>query len=206
MFKIHHLSILCLILLVPVASQAQAPYEIAGIKLGHAISAFEESVHMQTALPIRHVESIREVEIVPVPGFKSGLVWYGTCIQPHRILRINLKYADGSKKFYQQLLERYEKRFGKPLEWRGDPFHLVRAWKWSFTDDQNNRISLILQHNRADKDERLGNSVKLTMWNLFEDERACHRKASDQSVTPPSKGDMGAATAERPSWDQLIPR
>jgi hypothetical protein len=197
--------IVSLLLLVPVTTMAQAPHEIAGLKLGNAVTAHTDVLRMQTALPIRHVESIQEVEVVPAPGFKSGLVWYGTCNQPHQILRISLKYADSSKKFYQQLLKRYEDRFGKPQEWRGDPFHLVRAWKWSFTDAQNNRISLILQHNRADQDERLGNSVKLTMWNLFEAERACHRQKVEPSSSS-SQSNTAAAAGGRLNWDQLIPR
>ena len=46
-----------------------------------------------------------------------------------------------------ELLERYKVNLGKPDEWRGDPFNILIAWKWSFTDKDGNNISLILQHN-----------------------------------------------------------
>ena len=123
---------------------------------------------METSLPIRHMESTREVEIKPIKGFKNGLIAYSTCAAPNRIVRIKLKYSDSSKTFYEKLKKHIDARFGKCDEYRGDPFHIVVAWKWSFIDKDNNKISLILQHNTRDEEEKMGNSIKLTMTNLLE--------------------------------------
>ena len=133
--------------------------------------------------------------------FKRGLIWVGSCENPGKILRIKLKYADSSKKFYKKLLKRYKKKFGDPSEWRGDPFHIVIAWKWSFVDEDNNRISMILQHNTRDEDESIGNSVKLTVWNLIEEEKKCFKKKTAGETKKPKKQRKTPA-----DWDKLIPR
>ena len=93
-------------------------------------------------------------------------------------MRVRLKYADSSKKFYKELLKRFKRKFGDPTEWQGDPFHIVLAWKWAFTNPQGNRISLVLQHNTRDEEESIGNTVKITTWNLIEAERECYRQKS----------------------------
>ena len=124
-------------------------------------------------------EYLKEVEIQHTPGYKSGLIVYGDCASPGRIVRIKLKYSDPREKFYKTLLEKYKKRFGKPDTWHGDPFHVVVAWKWTFTDEKGNRIGMILQHNTEDSSEKLGNVVKLYMYNLEEEEMECHRSRSN---------------------------
>ena len=136
---------------------------------------------METALPIRHMENIEEVEIKSLEGIKSGLIAYATCKAPGNIVRIKLKYKDPSKKFYEQLLKRISKKFGEPDDYKGDPFHIVLSWKWSFVDKKNDRITLILQHNSMDTEEKLGNSIKLTNRSLMEEDLRCYKeKALDQ--------------------------
>ena len=54
------------------------------------------------------MESIREVEIKPIKGFKSGLIAYGTCAAQNRVVRIKLKYSDDTKAFYQKLKNRID--------------------------------------------------------------------------------------------------
>jgi hypothetical protein len=131
---------------------AEAPRQVAGFALGKDIADHKGKVKMETSIPIRYMEYINEVEIRKMEGFKSGIIAYGNCDSPGRILRIKLKYTNSSKKFYNRLLNLFKTRFGKPTEWRGDSFHVVIAWKWSFTDQENNRISMILQHNTKDED------------------------------------------------------
>ena len=63
-----------------------------------------------------------------------------------------------------------------PMDWRGDPFHVVLAWKWGFTDNDGNHISLILQHNTLDQEQKMGNSIKMTVTNWIDDEEACYLK------------------------------
>lgn len=192
--------------LFPGISLAQAPHQVAGFILGRNIAEYTEMVEMDTALPIRHMEYLKEVEIKEMEGFKSGLIWYGTCARPGQIVRIKLKYADSTKKFYDELLERFKERFGEPSEWRGDAFHVVIAWKWSFTDSENNNISMILQHNTKDEEEKRGNAVKLTVWNLIEEERLCFEKKHREFQEKPREQVRGEKGRGPVNWDLLIPR
>ncbi len=180
---------------------AQVPHEIAGFVLGNNIEAYRDAIAQETDMAIRYRDSIHDVQIKPIPGFKSGLITYGTCLDKGRILRIRLKYADASKNFYNQLLKRFKKAFGEPDEWRGDPFHIVINWKWSFTDKDNNRISLQLQHNTKDVEEKIGNTVKLSLPAAIEAEQRCFEKASSASEKEIQKG----STAPY-DWRLLIPR
>ena len=190
-----------ILLLLPVLCRAEIPHQIAGFKLGASLAEFADRLKADTALPLRYTPYIEEVEINDVAGFKNGLIWIGKCTSSGRIVRIRLKYADSSKKFYNELLKRYRERFGKPAEWRGDPFHIVISWKWSFVDDQNNRISMILEHNTRDEEESYGNSIKLTMWNLIDEERNC---AKGKKAALPAQRQKGAD--KEADWDTLLPR
>ncbi len=185
-------------------ASAEAPHEIAGFVLGKNVSEYRDRLKMDTVLPIRYADFLKEVEIMPTPGYKSGLIVYGDCAAPGTILRISLKYADSRKEFYEKLLEQFKQRFGKPDRWRGDPFHVVIAWKWSFTDEKGNRIGLILQHNAEDASMKMGNVVKLQMYNLQEEELECF----ENKFPSESKPDLEhVGKIENPAdWDQFVPR
>ncbi|NIS59198.1 MAG: hypothetical protein GTO13_00355 [Proteobacteria bacterium] len=187
-------------------SLAQVPQQVAGFTLGRDIANYAEMVEMDTALPIRHMEYLKEVEIKETEGFKSGLIWYGTCARPGQIVRIKLKYADSTKEFYNKLLERVKERFGEPGEWRGDAFHVVIAWKWSFTDSENNHISMILQHNTKDEEEKRGNAVKLTVWNSIEEERLCFEKKYPKLQEKPRGPSHGKRGRGPVNWERFVPR
>jgi hypothetical protein len=180
---------------------AEAPTRVGGFQLGEDISIYKDRVDMSTVLPIRYAESIMEVEVNGTDMITSGLIAYGTCAVPGKIVRIKLKYADSGKDFYDALLAKLENKFGKPGEWRGDPFHIVIAWKWSFVDKSKNRISLILQHNKQDSDEKVGNSIKLTLTDDVEKERRCYEK-NHPVVSEPLPGKL----ALKLDWDLLVPR
>jgi hypothetical protein len=142
--------------------------------LGGKVNDQVERFKMNTELPVRHLEYLGEVEVNVPEGFKSGLVIFGKCTEPRRVLRISLKYSVPGREFFDGLLERFKARFGKPVEWKGDPFHVHMAWKWSFIDGDGNRISMILQHYSGDdEDVKRGNSVKLSMPGLIEKEGRC---------------------------------
>ena len=183
----------------PLSAQAQAPREIAGFILGSKIETCEADLQMGTAMPIRYRPYLREVQIKSMGGFKTGLITFDNCAQPGRILRIKMKYADSSKAFYQKLLKRYKARFGDDPEWRGDPFHITKAWKWSFSDDQGNRISMTLQHNLKDLEEKRGNSVKLTLFSGLEEAKACYASQRARAEAP-------SKPMTPVDWDRLIPR
>jgi hypothetical protein len=186
---------------LPVTGLAETPHQLAGFVLGDQFTKYQDLVDMQTKMPLRRSKSIDAIEVRDRKGFKYGLIWVGNCIVPSRIVSLRMKYADSSKKFYDELLKRFKKRFGEPSEWRGDPFHIVISWKWSFVDDQKNRISMILEHNKKDEDETVGNTVKMTMWNLIEEERNCEKEKLPEPVQKTAKTEE-----EPPNWDLLVPR
>jgi hypothetical protein len=182
---------------------AEVPHELAGFVLGGELKVYKDLLKLDTILPIRYFETLKEVEIKEIEGFKTGLITFGTCSEPWKIVRFKFKYADSSKKFYNKLLKRFKKRFGDPNEWRGDPFHIVLAWKWSFTDKDNNSISLILQHNTRDQEEKQGNSIKMTMWNLIDIETLCLEKKRAETD---KKSPKTSRKSKKIDWNKFIPR
>lgn len=198
------IGVLILILALSGTSLAQVPHQIGPFILNQDITKFADYVYMDTALPIRHMESIHEVEAKPIKGFKSGLIAYGTCAVSNHIVRIKLKYKDNSKKFFDKLKKRIVKRFGETDEYRGDPFHIVIAWKWSFVNQYNQKISLTLQHNSRDEEEKIGNSIKLSMTSLINDERKCHYKSMDKSLSDKDKAQP--IVMDQTGWDLFCPR
>jgi hypothetical protein len=176
----------CLVYSCP--SYAEAPRKIAGFVLGNDISQFKDLVRMDSALPIRHMEYVTEVETKKIEGYKNGYVFFGTCAQPGRILKVKLKYEIPDRWFFDELLDRFKKKFGQPSEWKGDPFQSLIAWKWSIKDTQKNTISMILQHYSGDDEEfTAGNSLRITMRGLIDQERQCFEKKH-----PEEAGDIEA--------------
>ena len=183
----------------------EIPLSIAGLTLGSPIEAVSQKVIMETALPVRYMENLQEVEIVPLEGFKSGLIAFGTCRKPGTIVRVKLKYADGSLAFYEELLARLKQKFGEPDEYQGDPFRVFISWKWSFKDRNENRVSMVLQHNLKDEDEKIGNAVKLTLHNQLEEDVLCWQQKPNrreelrrQLPRPPMSGDS--------PWGRFVPQ
>ena len=185
---------------------ADSPSRVGPFALNQKISEFSDFVIMETALPIRYQENIEEVEIKPILGFKSGLIAYATCVAPGHVVRIKLKYLDSSKKFYEGLLKQIKKRFGDPIEYRGDPFHIVVGWKWSFVDKDNNRISLTLQHNSGDQEAKSGNAIKLTMTSLIEADELCYQKSELSQREKLRQRNWKVIDLGLSGWDRFVPR
>jgi hypothetical protein len=183
---------------------AEVPHEVAGFEVGGKMSAHIRNVKPNTILPVRYLESLKEVEAKEVRGYKTGLISYTTCTTPSRIARVKFKYADPSKEFYDALLNRFKRRFGDPDEYRGDPFHIVVAWKWSFMDANDNDISLILQHNTRDEEEKKGNTVKMTMWNLLTAELRCFENKHPEPAGSKS-ADFQFDENDSINWERFIP-
>ena len=194
------------LLFAPGVTRAEAPHQVGGFTLGQNIEAYKDRVIMDTALPIRYSENMEELEIKYTQGFKSGLITYGTCAKPGQIVRIKLKYADSSKDFHKDLLKQFKKRFGEPDEYRGDPFGIVKAWKWSFVDKQNHRISLNLQHNAMDAEEKRGNAVKMTNTTLIEEDRLCYKRKQLDHREKLRQREWKAVNPELTGWDLFVPR
>ena len=191
---------------IPGLALAAAPHQLGGFVLNQNIKAHEDRVIMDTALPVRYAENIEEVEIKPTQGFKSGLIAYGTCSQPGNIVRIKLKYAESGKQFYNDLLKQFKKRFGEPDEYQGDVFQVVIAWKWSFTDEQNHKISLVLQHNVMDEDEKIGNAVKMTDTTLLEEDLNCYKLKQLDYRERLRQRKWEAVNPEVSGWELFLPR
>lgn len=175
---------------------ADSPHQIAGFVLGANIKQYESVLDMSTSLPLRRMEYLSEVETKPLDGFRKGFITYGNCDEPGRVVKIRLKYTRDDKEFFNELLERFKKKFGTSAQYRGDAFRAFIAWKWVFVDKDKNRITLQLQHNSEDGDEEItrGNSVKLTISNLVDKERECYEKKhpeQQQSKVNGAKGEGG---------------
>jgi hypothetical protein len=187
-------------------SADKAPRQIAGLVLGEQVAEFVDLVRMETATPLRDRKYLREVRTRETDGYRSGTVSFGNCNKPGQILRIKLKYQYSDKKFYNELLAQFKKRFGEPDEWRGDPFHVIIAWKWSFTDRDNNKISLTLQHSR-DEDYKWGNSVKLTNNTLLEQEKTCYQKKHpEKSAAQKSKSSAKKRKLKAEDYQRFVPK
>ena len=184
----------------------EAPHQVSIFVLNRDIADFKDYVIMENALPIRYMEYIEEVEIKPMKGFKSGWIAYATCTAPGRIVRIKLKYKDSSKTFFENLLNQIKKKYGEPDIYRGDPFHIFISWKWSFTDKDDNRISLTLQHNIQDANEKMGNAVKLTMTNLIEEDQRCYKQKALDHREKLRQRDWKIMDPGLTGWDLYLPR
>jgi hypothetical protein len=186
-------------------SADKAPKQIAGLVLGGQIASFVDLVQMETAIPLRDRKYLREVRIREIDGYRTGTVSFGNCNKPGQIVRIKLKYEYSDKEFYNELLDQFKKRFGEPDEWRGDPFHVIIAWKWSFRDKDKNKISLTLQHSR-DEDYKWGNSVKITNTTLLEQEHICYQKNHpDESGSHKDKSFSKRKKLEEKDYQRFVP-
>ena len=202
--------IICLnvaaILICGTTMAGDAPHQIGVFALNENISKFKDYVIMETALPIRYMENIEEVEVKSIKGIKSGLIAYATCAARGRIVRIKLKYQDPSKEFYEELLERIKKKFGKPEQYQGDQFHIVISWKWSFIGEKNERITMTLQHNTMDTEEKIGNSIKLTNRSLIKEDLKCYNEKALDHRRKLRLRDWTPMTPGLSGWDLFVPR
>ncbi len=204
-----HITIIAVWALILASAQclaADAPHQVAVFKLNSNISEVKDYVIMETALPIRYMENIEEVELKPIEGIKSGLIAYATCIAPGQIVRIKLKYKESSKAFFEKLLKKIKKKFGQPNQYRGDPFHILISWKWSFVDTDGNRISLTVQHNSMDTEEKIGNAIKLTMTNLIEEDQRCYQTKALDKRQDLRQRKWKLMTPDLTGWDLYVPQ
>jgi hypothetical protein len=206
MRKILCCSIMIIALLFAGMSFALEPQQIAGIRLGANIDQYKDMIQADTALPVRHMEYLSEVELKPsFEGYRSGYIFYGDCDRPGRIVKIKLKYERDDTEFFDELLKLFKQKFGQPDQYRGDAFRAFVAWKWSFTDKDNNRVSLILQHNSADVEEYTrGNSVKLSATSLIEKEAKCY-ELKNPEPKPGQRGKAEKRPKEQMDYRRFIP-
>ena len=200
------ITVLAILWAAGICLAGEAPHQISVFVLNRDIADFKDYVIMESALPVRYMENIEEVEIKSIKGLKTGYIAYATCAAPGHIVRIKLKYRDSSKKFFKDLLKQIKKKYGEPDEYRGDPFHILIAWKWSFIDKEGNRISLNLQHNFQDPNQKMGNAIKLTMWNLVEEDQQCYRRKTDDPREKLRQRNGKELDSGLSGWDLFMPR
>jgi len=177
------------------ASAVDAPSGVGGIVLGS---------HIDTYPDIINSNFMKEVVVTDRHGFRKGIISYGVCKYEGEILKIRLKYDDKSKAFFKTLLAKFRKKFGAPDSWKGDSFGLLHIWKWHFTDNDQNRVSLNLQYNAKDPNQTIGNVVKLSYPDRVEEERICFMQMCDQAN---EKADVKRKEELKKSdWSYLIPR
>ena len=115
-----------------------------------------------------------------------------------------MKYEDSSKTFYYELLKRFKQKYGKPNEWKGDAFGVLYVWKWQFFNSDNERVTLILQHNLQNHNETIGNQVKLSYSERLEEERLCFIEYCETSKSAEEQERIKQRM--KPDWDHMIPR
>jgi hypothetical protein len=190
------ISFLIFILFFPVILQAkEVPVEVGGFVLGSNVTDYPD---------IEYSNFLKEVVIYDWHGFDKGIISYGICDSPGEIVKIKLKYEDSSKKFFKTLLKKYKKKYGKPNEWKGDSFGILHVWKWKFTDKNNNRINLILQHNTKDPNENNGNMVKLYLPDQIVREQKCFTKTCDSHMEQRDKEQLKMRKIA--DWKYMIPQ
>ncbi len=201
--NIKHILLFFFLAMPAFVKAAEVPMSLAGIRLGDDISTAHHCCKLSTDIPLAEERHLNEIHLQSqfVAGIKAGVVAYANCGQKGRIVRIKLKFDDPSRTFFDDLLRRYEKEFGKPKEWRGDPFQSIISWKWSFKDDTGKQVNLELTHSK-DEDYKMGNFVKLSLRSLYEEEALCLKRSQESSGT----GDSSPTPRDMLDYRQLIPR
>jgi hypothetical protein len=177
------------------AKTEKVPHEIAGIALGTSVDEYPDIVQSNF---------LKEVVVTDWHGFRKGNISYGTCKYVDQILKIDMKYRDKSKDFFQNLLKKFRKSFGEPDAWTGDSFGVLHVWKWQFIDKEQNRVSLSLQYNGKNSNETIGNMVKLSYPGKIAEERLCFVEVCENM-----KEKTDASQREelnKSDWTHLVPR
>jgi hypothetical protein len=184
-----------LLLLLPTAISAkEIPSGVGGFVLGSNVTDYPD---------IEYSNFLKEVVIYDWHGFDKGIISYGICAAPGEIVKIRLKYEDSGKKYFNLLLKKFRKKYGKPTEWKGDSFGILHIWKWKFVDENNNRIHLVLQHNTKNPNENIGNMVKLYYPDSIIREQACFAKQCTQNISKEEKEKR--MQRKKSDWKYLIP-
>jgi hypothetical protein len=165
----------------------EAPKSIGPVTLGANVSDLQAEVDVGASVPLGGADFLMRAPLKSLQGFESGYVVYGKCKEKGRVVRVKLKYEDDEVRFFNEVLAALRKRYGKPTEWKGNPFGTLKIWKWSLRDARLHSIGLQLQYYEGDDDAFTpGNSIKLTHTTYLEEEKACY-DAKKKSVKRESK-------------------
>jgi len=177
------------------AAAVEVPHKIAGIELGTSIEAYPD---------FEFSNFLKEIVVMDWHGFRKGIISYGICHSPGVIVRLQMKYQDSSKEFFDTLLKRYKQKFGTPDIWKGDSFGIKHVWKWQFVDEQGRQVNMILQHNLQDDNASLGNQVKLYLPELMEKEHICFLRECESAEDAEEL--RRKQELKKTGWEFLIPQ
>lgn len=176
MKKIIIISFSIFILSCSAAMAYSAPETIAGISLDKNYHTLRSVLDLDSIDSQWNEEYLKRIALMPMEGYRSGYVVIGNCKRKDIILKLKLNYRDESVDFFNSLYDKLRKRYGNPVDWRGNPFGTLKIWKWSLKDSKGN-ISLILHHFSGDDDSTTqGNSIKLSRPEFIKEERLCWEK------------------------------
>lgn len=182
--------------MIATTSLAQkVPREVGGFALGTDVNDYPD---------VMNTNYLKEMVITDWHGFRKGVISYGICKYSDKILKIQLKYDDQSKDYFQKLLKKYKKEYGPPHEWKGDSFGILHIWKWYFVNEEDRAVSLILQHNLRNTNETIGNMVKLSYPKMLDEERICFNQMCEEMKSDQDKQRL--EDIKKPDWKYLIPR
>lgn len=196
-YTYRHLLLATLIAIMPLQSAAavEVPHKIAGIELGTSVEAYPD---------FEFSNFLKEIVVMDWHGFRKGVISYGICHSPGVIVRLQMKYEDSSKEFFDTLFKRYKQKFGTPSIWKGDSFGIKHIWKWQFVDDQGRQVNMILQHNLQDENASIGNQVKLYLPELMEEEHLCFLRECEEAEN--SEALRRKQELKKSGWEYLIPQ
>lgn len=177
------------------AAGLKVPQEVGGFALGSDVSEYPDAMH---------TNFLKEMVVTDWHGFRKGVISYGICKYSNKILKIDLKYEDPTKEYFQKLLKKYKETYGPPHEWKGDSFGILHIWKWHFEDSDKRRVSLTLQHNLRNPNESIGNMVKLFYPDMLDEERLCFNQMCEAKKSDTDKAKL--EELKKPDWQYLIPR
>ncbi len=177
------------------AAAKTVPHEIAGIVLGTNVDQYPDIIK---------TNFLKEMVVTDWHGFRKGTISYGTCKYVDEILKIDMKYEDKSKDFFNKLLKEFREKFGEPDEWKGDSFGIMHVWKWQFIDKESNQVSLALQYNGKNSNETIGNMIRLSYPGKIEEERVCfaHMCQNSKNKIDTSRRDE----LKKSNWSDLVPK
>ncbi len=192
-----HILLAALLTCMPaqLAAAVEVPHKIAGIELGTSIEAYPD---------FEFSNFLKEIVVMDWHGFRKGVISYGICHSPGEIVKLQMKYENSTKEFFDTLLQRYRQKFGAPSIWKGDSFGIKHVWKWQFVDDQDRQVNMILQHNLQDDNASIGNQVKLYFPELMEKEHLCFLEECENIED--QEGLRRKQELKKSTWEHLIPQ
>lgn len=185
-------SSITLFLCFATGSQAlKSPSSIAGITLQTPAESCTPAPETATYLQEKYIEA-------PEP-FRKISILTGNCKRKGQILKIKAKYQDKSKAFFKALHEELAKQYGSKGDWEGDAFGILNSWKWSFKDENGNRVVMSLEYNNKNTELSMGSVLKISYPIFMEEERLCSLRGikKEQTVIP---------DIDDIEWNKYIPK